>query len=239
MNSENNSKKKTKKKSVLKNRLINNFSYAFIKITGAIPTLLALRPKVIYKTKKPNTRGGLLISVNHVGMIDPIIVLAIFKWRNPHFLATDNLYRNKISATFFGLLYCIKTNRDNFSIAAFHTVVERLENGYAIVIFPEGQINRTEQGGVLPFKSGVSLMAYKSGAPVLPVYIVKRSKWYQRQRVVIGEPIDVRALVGDKPSIDRINSISDVLQQKELELRDYYEENFNKKKTKNKNSEVM
>lgn len=220
------------KKKPKKNRFFNNFCYDFIKITGALPILLMLRTKVIYQTNKSCTRGPILISANHIGMMDPIIVLTVFPWIRPHFLAADNMFKTKIGAAFFNLLYCIKTDRQNFSVSAFHTVIERLENGAAVVVFPEGQINKTEKSAILPFKAGISLMAYKAKAPILPLYIVKRKKWYQRQTVIIGEPIDLHEILGEKPSIEQITGASELLQEKEFELHNYYEERLNRAKRK-------
>ena len=222
MNSANSSKKpKTEKR-----RFGYNIWYDFVKITGMLPVLLMLRTKIIYTGKKPTNRGGVLVSANHVGMLDPIIVLTVFKFRRPHFLATDNLYRTKLSAAFFDSMHCIRTDRQNFSISAFRTITDRLASGIAVVIFPEGQINKTEKNGVLPFKDGISFMAYKGKSPILPIYIIKREKWYQRQKVIVGESIDMTSTLGDQPSMEQINGISLLLQEKELELRDYYQTHF-------------
>ncbi len=188
--------------------------------------------------KKPKIRGAALVCANHVGFFDPIIILTIFKTRRPHVLATDDLYKTKVLAKFFDLMHCIRTDKENFSLSSLHEVIERLNDGTIIGIFPEGQINTTEKNGVLPFKSGISLMAYKGNAPILPMYIVKKKKWYERQRIVMGELIDIHEIVGERPSLTQINQVSEFLHEKELELRDYYEANFDKDKSKNKEKEL-
>lgn len=73
------------------------------------------------------------------------------------------------------------------------------------------------------FKSGVVLMAHRSGAPVIPLYIAKKEKWYHRQHIVMGQAVDVRQLLGRIPTVDAIASVSNVLWEKEIELRTYYE----------------
>ena len=211
-------------------KFIHDLCYTFIKVTGALPLILFLRTKLIYKGEKPKRKSNFLVCSNHVGYLDPIIVLTVFKTRRPCFLAADNMFKNKFSAAFFNIFNCIKTDRANFSLSAFHTVIERLNEGQTVVVFPEGQINKTEKGGVLPFKTGILLMAHKGNSPILPIYIIKREKWYQRQKVVIGEQVDISSVIGDNPSINRITSISELLEQKEIELRDYYENFYSKKK---------
>ncbi len=238
MNSVNNSQKNKKKK-----RFLPNFCYDFVKITGAIPTLIWFRTKVFrpFKTKTP--RGGVLISANHKSLIDPIIVHTAFSSRRLHSLATKDLYNTKTKAKFFNLMNCIMVDKENFSLSSFHDVVNRLSDGKAVVIFPEGKLNREDGNALLAFKSGAVLMAHKAKAPILPVYIVKREKWYHRQHVIIGDPVDVRAIAGDMPTMEALDRASSYLRDREIELREYYEERITAKKRKktaeNKEKEVV
>lgn len=229
MNSEKNLKEKKKKRS----GIVYNFCYDFVKITGAIPTLLWMRPKILYPFGRPRMRGAMLVSANHRSFLDPVIVHCTFKGRRLHCLATKELYNTKIKERFFNLMHCIKTDKENFSLSAFHDVIERLQEGKVVVIFPEGQVNLGKEerpdGGLSPFKSGAALMAHKSGAPILPIYIVKREKWYQRQTVVVGKPIDVCAILGKMPSLEALTQVSEELRNMELELFVYYEANVLKK----------
>jgi 1-acyl-sn-glycerol-3-phosphate acyltransferase len=87
-------------------------------------------------------------------------------------------------------------------------------------------VNQGDGREVQAFKSGAILMAHRANVPILPVYIVKREKWYRTQRVVIGEPFDVKSAVGLIPSVDKMNAVSEQLREKELELKRYYEEKY-------------
>ena len=227
------SQKSLKDKGRRKRKLGYNFCYDFVKITGALPVLAWIRPKIIYPYGRPKLRGAVLISANHRRLLDPIIVHTAIKWRRLHCLATTGLYDTKLKARFFNLMHCIEVDKENFSISAFHDVVARLKDGKAVVIFPEGQIN-DENKGVLAFKSGAVLMAHRSGAPILPIYIVKKEKWYQRQRVIIGELFDVKSALGNIPSIDDLSAVSAALREKELELSSYYEALLQKKNKRKK-----
>lgn len=228
MNLETNSKKKNPKKK----KLFLNLGYDFTKITGAPSALLWLRPKRLYPEGKPDLHGALMISSNHKTFWDPIILLCAFWNRRVFSLATKDLYEHKGMPTLFKLVRCIQTDKENFSISAFHSVVERLKMGEAILIFPEGQINESSTN-VLTFKSGAVLMAHQGGAPILPVYIVPRKKWYQRHVVVIGQKIDVAAELGDRPTLAQLSEMSERLRKSELALAEYYEARMKNKKQKN------
>ena len=228
MNSEKNLKDKRKRRW----RIGYNFCYDFVKVTGAIPVLLWMRPKVIYPYGKKRIKGAALVSSNHRSLLDPIIVHCAIKSRRLNCLATKELYNTKLKARFFNLMHCIMVDKENFSLSSFHDVVDRLRDGKVVVIFPEGQINSGEKSDVLTFKSGAVLMAHKSGAPILPIYIVKKEKWYQRQIILIGEPFDVCSRLGGVPALADLSGVSAELREKELELHEYYEKYVNKSKKK-------
>ena len=92
-----------------------------------------------------------------------------------------------------------------------------------MVIFPEGGLNTDKEESIHPFKCGAVLMAHKAAAPILPVYIVKREHWYQRQRIVIGEPINVAEKVGRMPTMEQLNGLTEELRAEEMRLREYFE----------------
>ena len=208
-----------------KSRPVGNFWYDFVKITGLIPGLIWIRPKVIYTGGKC-PRGGVLISSNHPTFLDPIILLASIRNRRLHSLATTDLFSNKLKTFMFSRMHCIPVDKNNFSMTTFHEVVDRLKAGKAVVIFPEGQVNRGGGQEIRAFKSGAILMAHRASAPVLPVYIVRREKWYHPQYVVVGEPFDVRAAVGLIPTMEQVDRVCEQLREKELELKRYYEEKY-------------
>ncbi len=70
------------------------------------------------------------------------------------------------------------------------------DNGISILMFPEGE--RTRSGEMLPFKSGLGIMAKELGLPVVPVHISgleyvfpPGAPWPRRGRVTVtfGEPL--------------------------------------------------
>ena len=218
MNSEQNCKNKKRKE-----RIGSNFFYDFVKITGAIPALILLRPKIYYPEGKEIPEGAALISSNHHTIIDPIIILASFPFRRIDCLVTKDLYKNKVMTMLLNAWKCIQVDKENFSLDSFHRVVDRLNLGKMVLIFPEGQVTTGQQNPILTFKSGIILMAHKSGAPVMPVYIVRRKKWWHRQHLVVGRPVDIRSIVGAIPTMDQITAASEYLRNKEYELQCYYE----------------
>lgn len=225
MNSETNCKDNSTKK-IPK----NHFLYDFAKVTGALPALIFLRPKVILHGEKATNKvkGGALIVSNHVTYYDPVIIFSAFRRRRVYIMATKDLYSTKLSSFYFRQMHCIPVDKDNFSMSSFRDVTERLNNGKLITIFPEGQVNH-DKSPLLSFKTGATIMAHKAGANIIPMYIVKREKWYHRQVIMVGEPIDIRAVAGEKATMADLQKASEYVHQKELELAQYYQTNIRKK----------
>lgn len=205
-----------------------NFWYDFVKITGAIPALIMFRPKVYHPFGRQSLSGGLLMCANHRSFWDPVILLTAFPQRRLHSLCTKDLYKNKFMCAFLPRMHCIKVDKGNFTTTAFRDVTDRLSAGHAVVIFPEGEVNANgaQDNSLLAFKSGAVLMAHRSGTRLLPVYIAKRDKWYQRQRIAVGRPIDVRELLGPMPTLAAMGEVTALLQEREAELREFAERGF-------------
>ena len=226
----NSNKNETKKKRE------SDFFYNFVKITGAVPGLLWARQKVYHISdgkliKRKKIKGRVLICSNHIGLTDPLLLNCVFWYRRLYFLAMQELFKTKLTKFFFDGMKCIPVDRTNFSMATFHAVTDRLKSDRAVLIFPEGQVNETDSG-ILAFKSGAVLMATSSNAPLLPVYIVKRTKWYKRYTVLIGDPVNFSGVYGARPSMQNMREASELLHSKEVELMDYYNNHIAKKQDK-------
>jgi 1-acyl-sn-glycerol-3-phosphate acyltransferase len=220
LSSKNNLKNKRKK-----TKGAGNFLYDFVKVTGSIPTLIWMRPKILRLGKKPKIKGGFMTTANHCSFVDPILVHCVFWKRRIYSLATKDLYSTPLRTWFFNKMHCIQVDKQNFSLNSFHEVTRQLKRGKVVSIFPEGQLNRGAEE-MLAFKSGVILMAHSARVPIVPVYLVPPGRWYQRRAAVVGEPIDVRALCGDMPTVDDFNRASDYVHQKEEELKAFYYKNL-------------
>ncbi len=74
---------------------------------------------------------------------------------------------------------------------------ELINDGYSILIFPEGK--RTEHGEIAPFRPGVGMMASKLGVDVVPVRLagrrsgcfIRSGKWRKPGHVTVsfGSPL--------------------------------------------------
>lgn len=212
-----------------------NIPYDFVKITGILPAALLVHPTVYHvgSVKYNKIKGGVLISSNHVSFVDPIILLCALWKKRVFSLITKDVYKNRLMTFFLNAIQCIKVDKNNFSMKSFRTIVDMLKAGKSVLIFPEGKVN-LNGSSPMNYKSGEILMAHNSKAKILPVFIVKGKKWYNKNIVIVGETIDIRAICGDFPDMNALKNASEYVRDREIELEEYYYKHI----LKDKNEEV-
>jgi 1-acyl-sn-glycerol-3-phosphate acyltransferase len=162
-----------------------------------------VRPRVIGRRNFAQ-EGALIVASSHRSTFDPIGLFApIVKFRpDVAFLAMAELFKNPLLRhllEWFGIIPVYRgTER---AIESAQRGIEVLGAGGVVAAFIEGKIIR-EDGFGKP-KGGVAYMAFATGAPVVPVAVVRTervkrpgSKWWQwgwgtRYSIAIGEPISV------------------------------------------------
>lgn len=196
----------------------------FVKFTGGLPVLIDLRLKRIYLNKKQKGlfKGKYIISSNHASFIDPIIIMNAFWTRRVCFVATKSFFEKKLWNLVFRGFGCIEIDKNNPTLKTFNEVKDKLARGHTVCIFPEGEVTNDEE--IHALKSGIVMMAIMADAPILPIYIVKRKRRIRRQIVMIGEKINYKDyLKGSLPTMEEINNISNILLEKERELKNKYD----------------
>lgn len=188
------------------------------------PLLLWFRVKKIYKNKDQHKhiKGGALIISNHILYSDVMVLHCTFWYRRLQFLVMEEIMRSKFGRFFYGNCGCVPINRDKPSLKSFRGIVQRLEGGNLVAMFPEGHVSFSNENPMSPFKSGAVLMAYQANVPIIPVYREIRTNVWKRQRVVIGEPIDLHKMYGDKMNIQEIEKAALYLFEQEQELKKIY-----------------
>src|SRR5208282_5039175 len=113
-------------------------------------------------------RGPVILASNHASYIDPPLVGAGVT-RHINFLARDSIFRVPLLAALLRSWEVVPVDRDGGTGRGLKVILRRLEEGGAIILFPEG--TRTRHGELNPARSGIGLAVIKSKAPVVPVRV--------------------------------------------------------------------
>jgi long-chain acyl-CoA synthetase len=72
---------------------------------------------------------------------------------------------------------------------SFRFAGESVDRGYSVLVFPEGEVNNSEDGRMAPFQSGIGLLAENLGIPIVPMRLdgVWQMKRQHRRLAHIGE----------------------------------------------------
>jgi len=113
-----------------------------------------------------------ILCANHASYFDPIWILAAmghtqFSCAKLACLAAiHTLHQNR---RFFDMLGAVPVEREGNTAPAIKRIRECLNDGYMVILFPEGA--RSRDGTMLPFKNGAAMLAIDTGKPILPVRI--------------------------------------------------------------------
>jgi len=142
--------------------------YAILKPIAVALMRLLFRLERVNPGLVPAT-GPVLIVSNHVSVLDPPLVGGSAP-RPLFFMAKEELFRIPLLGRLIRALNARPVRRDGSDMRALKAALALLQEGRAILVFPEG--TRGEEGQPLrEGKPGVGMLAVLSGAPVVPVYV--------------------------------------------------------------------
>src|SRR4029453_8452748 len=124
-----------------------------------------------YQDKVPQT-GGVILVANHISNADPVAIgqFLAFSGRWPRFLAKASLFEIPVVGRIIAACGQIPGQReaaqsqDGLIVAA-----QAVEQGRALVIYPEGTITRDPDLWPMRGKTGAARLAFTTGCPVVPI----------------------------------------------------------------------
>jgi 1-acyl-sn-glycerol-3-phosphate acyltransferase len=121
----------------------------------------------VHGAHKVPAEGPVIVAANHHRFFDPVFVSMAVP-RRLQWMAKKELFAFPFGR-FFYFLGTFPVDRQGGGRAALRTALGFLAKGRALGIFPEG--TRRKEGASPEAKSGAALLATRSGAPVLPVFV--------------------------------------------------------------------
>lgn len=143
---------------------------------GAVWTLNLLFSPFIHKDWRgqehiPQT-GGLIVAVNHISNVDPIMagLYLAYSGRWPRFLAKGSLFKIPVLGWALRSAGQIPVQRNSRQASqAIRAAREALEQGRAVVIYPEATITYDPDLWPMEGRTGAARIALDTGCPVIPV----------------------------------------------------------------------
>ncbi|MBM3833028.1 MAG: 1-acyl-sn-glycerol-3-phosphate acyltransferase [Verrucomicrobia bacterium] len=145
-----------------------------------------------FNAERVPTRGPVILAANHASYLDPPLAGCGVS-RPINFLARESLFRFPVMGSLLRSWRTVPVDRDRGSASGLRVILDRLHEGNAIILFPEG--TRTRNGQLQTARSGIGLVVVKSSAPVVPVRVFGTFEAYGRERLV-PKPLSVAVKYG-------------------------------------------
>jgi 1-acyl-sn-glycerol-3-phosphate acyltransferase len=196
------------------------FYYLGTKLVKLLLRLLT-RWRVQGKENIP-AQGPLIIVSNHLSLVDPPLLSASI----PHqivFMAKEELFHSLIFGPLVRGWHAFPVRREQLDREALRRAQRVLAEGLALGMFPEGARNVRAQ--MQQAYAGISLLALRSGAPILPVGIAGTEKLRNPLALIrrpgvtvnIGRPLNLPSIDG-KLTRDQLASATDFIMEQIAEL---------------------
>ena len=129
-------------------------------------------------------QGGVIVGSNHISFWDPALIGAAAP-RELHFLAKEELFGMPAVGRLIRSVNAIPIRRGVADLTGMSRAMDRLRDGAALLMFPEG--GKMRDGGSHPARPGVGMMAVHADVPIVPCCISGsdrgREWWYRGTRV--------------------------------------------------------
>ena len=194
-----------------------------------VPFLRLMFPFRFYGKKVED--GACVYICNHYQLFDAMYPICT-TWEGVHIIAKDSVSKSWFLSRFARRIKTINAKRDGNDARVIIDSLKCLKNGEKICIFPEGTRNKSGVG-MLPFKSGASVMAIKGKAPIVPMLIYKKPRLFRMNHILIGEPFELSEYYDLKLTEEQIKEADGKLYQKLMDMRaehDVFLQNKKKKK---------
>ncbi len=150
----------------------------------------------------------LVMASNHRSYADPVILTMPMKLPVTYMAKEELFQKNKLFAWFITMLGAFPVKRGAGDMKVIDDAVDILNSGKHLVIFPEG--TRSKDGKVGKGKTGVALIAAKSGADVLPCGIIfEGEKLHFRSKLTLrfGKVIPAEEIAVDDTSPKTLKAV--------------------------------
>ena len=142
----------------------------------------------IINREKSFYNGKLILCCNHISAFDLILIDEYFS-RPVYFLAKKELFTNFFFRILIEFFNAFPINRTGVDRGAINKAVEVVNNGNALLIFPEGTRSSGKEIG--EGHKGLALISYMTGAPILPMAICDLKKISSAKKRIILPKIKI------------------------------------------------
>ena len=163
-----------------------SFSYEVLRVLALI-VFHTVMPVKCHNRERLDAEAPYVLIANHRHALDPVAMAMFIPKRQICFLGKKELGKNKLANRILTSAHVILVGRGDTDMAAMRNCMKAIKMKKILLIFPEG--TRRHKGQMEEIQNGTSLIAMRSGAPIIPMYIDRKMGFFKRTNMYVGEPI--------------------------------------------------
>lgn len=153
------------------------------------PLLWLFFPARVHGLENLPTDRPVVLCANHAHAMDPFLIcMRMSRHVKVRIMAKKELMDVPVVGWLVRKLGAFPVSRGHSDLTAVKTAIQTIRDGAHLLVFPEG--TRVKHPGDVRPKGGVVMIAMRTGAPLLPVYVGGRHKLFRMTHVVFGEPYE-------------------------------------------------
>jgi 1-acyl-sn-glycerol-3-phosphate acyltransferase len=137
----------------------------------------------IFSPSRLPRNGPAILACNHVSGLDPMLIQAACG-RMIVWMMAKEYYDLKSLRWFYDTIGAIPVARSGRDTTATRAALRALGKGRILGIFPEGRIETSRD--LLPFQTGIAMMAIKMGVGVYPAYLDGTQRGKEMVPAIVG-----------------------------------------------------
>ena len=138
-------------------------------------------------TKSPLPEGPYIVVANHASYLDIFILYSILPKSPFVFLGKSEILKYPILRTYFKNLNIPVYRNDRTKAGqSYVAATKAIEDGWSLVIFPEGTIPDDHAPRMIPFKAGAFKLAKTLDIPILPLTFLDNYKLFSDPTNILG-----------------------------------------------------
>lgn len=178
--------KKTEKKEIEAVREKRSALYEVVRYI-AIAFFHTLMPVRFHNKELLRQEPPFVLIANHRHALDPVAMATAIPHHQLVFLAKKELAANRFLRNLLTRVHCILVDRHHTDMEAMRACMKTVKMKKILLIFPEG--TRHHEGQMEQIENGTALIAMRTKAPIIPIYIDRKLSFFKVTNMYVGEPI--------------------------------------------------
>jgi len=126
--------------------------------------------------------GPLIFAANHSSYADPPLIASCVN-RPVYFIAKKELFKIPLFCWLIKKLHAFSVDRVTVDFSALKNAIKILNDGNALLIFPEG--TRRKNIGVKKLKNGAAMLSAVTSSLIVPVAILNTDRLFEFPRLIV------------------------------------------------------